>query len=172
MKFRHNIGVRLSLTSGHVTFVGPDWRSLHERFHTEALSKGCECDQGTIRTRTLAQPIAGPNAVTPLNEPAAIRAALIRMLERNGEDDFNNDGLPSLKALAAECGFRVEKGAALAVWHELEEEARVAQEPAGQELSGEEQEPEPDAGKGESAQQSPESNAPPKGNARKGRVVE
>ena len=93
MKFRHNIGVRLSLTSGHVTLVGPDWRSLHERFHTEALSKGCECDQGTIRTRTLAQPIAGPNAVTPLNEPAAIRAALIRMLERNGEDDFNNDGL-------------------------------------------------------------------------------
>lgn len=128
MKFRHNLGVRLSLVSGHVTFVGPDWRPLHERFHTEALSKGCECDQSTIRTRTLQPAVAGANAVTPLNEHVAIRAALIRMLQRNGVDDFNHDNMPNLEVLAAECGFRIDKGMALAVWHELEQEAREEQE--------------------------------------------
>lgn len=128
MKFRHNLGVRLSLVSGHVTFVGPDWRPLHERFHTEALSKGCECDQSTIRTRTLQKAVAGENAVTPLNEPVAIREALIRMLQRNGVEDFNHDNMPNLEVLAAECGFRIDKGTALAVWHELEQEAREEQQ--------------------------------------------
>lgn len=127
MKYRHHTGVRLSLVSGHATFVGPDWRALHERYHHEALAKGCECDQQTIRTRELAQPITGPNAITPLNEAALIRAGFERMLARNGEDDFTFDGIPNLEVLGAECGFNIDRQTALEVWNLMVDEATALQ---------------------------------------------
>lgn len=127
MLFRHPAGVRLALTSGHVEIVGPEWQDLHEMFHREALAAGCECDQNTIRTTTLQAPTASDAAVTPLDEAAGIRAALIRMVERNDDDDFTAAGTPNLKVLAKETGFKVNKTQALAVWHVLEEEAKAGE---------------------------------------------
>lgn len=132
MKYRHHTGVRLSLISGHATFVGPNWRALHERYHHEALSKGCECDQSTIRTRELAPPVTGPNAVTPLNEAELIRAGFERMLARNGEDDFTFDGIPNLEVLAVECGFNIDRQTALQVWNQMVDEAVALQAEAEQ----------------------------------------
>lgn len=126
MKFRHPTGVRIALTTGYVALVGPKWRELHVDAHREALAKGCECDQTTIRTQTPAPPVGGEGAVVPLEEKAAIRAALIAMITRNGEEDFTKAGTPMLKTLAKEVGFEVEKETALAVWHELEAEAQAA----------------------------------------------
>jgi len=131
MKFRHHTGVRLALTSGLVTLVGPDWRPLREEFHREALAKGCECDQSTIRTQELKPPAGGSTeAVTPLDERTKIRAALIRMVERNGEDDFTASGTPNLNTLSKEAGFRVDRTVGLEVWHELEREAQAAADAA------------------------------------------
>lgn len=137
MKFRHPDGVRLALSSGHVTLVGPDWQPLQEMFHQEALTKGCECDQTTIRTRTLEPAVAGPNAVTPLDERAKIRKALILMVERNGEGDFTGSGAPNINIVSKECGFRADKGLVLEEWNSMveeaqqEEAARKAAEAAG-----------------------------------------
>ncbi len=126
MKFRHPTGVRLASTAGHVTTIGPEWRELRADMHREALAHGCECDQNTIRTRPAEPAKASEQAVVPLDETAAIRAALIAMVERNGEDDFTDAGNPNLKTLSRQAGFKVEKQAALAVWHQLEAEAAQA----------------------------------------------
>lgn len=133
MKFRHPNTVRLALTTGHVTIVGPQWRDLHTMFHREALAKGCECDQRTIRTSTEAPPTASDAAVKDLDEAVAIREALIRMVERNDEDDFTAAGAPNLKALAKETGFKVDKTQALEVWHQLEAEAKGQSDGEGDE---------------------------------------
>lgn len=123
MRFRHPHGVRLALTSGHVTIVGPEWRPLRPEFHREAMAKGCECDQSTVRTQPQQPPKASDQAVVPLAEADQIRKVLIVMVDRNAEDDFTTAGTPNLTTLAKELGFRPEKETALAVWHQLVEEA-------------------------------------------------
>lgn len=130
MKFRHSDGVRVALISGHVTSIGPDWRELDPIFHREALAKGCECDQSSIRTQDLS-PQAGEGAVVNFDEAGAIRVALIRMIERNGNGDFTGSGAPNLKVLAKEAGFKIDKEIAMRVWHELEEEAQSASAEGG-----------------------------------------
>lgn len=122
MKFRHADGVRIALNSGHVTLVGPDWRELDPIFHRAAMAQGCECDQSTIRTQDQI-PQTGDGAIVNFDEAGKIREALIRMIERNAEDDFTGSGSPNLKTLARETGFRIDKELALCVWHQLEQEA-------------------------------------------------
>lgn len=126
MKFRHPTGTRIASTNGQVVLVGPDWRPLHVDLHREALAKGCECDQRTIRTSDPVAPTGSESAVNPLNEEALIRKALIVMVQRNEEDDFTGSGTPNLNTLTKEVGFKVDKQTALAVWHQLEEEAKAA----------------------------------------------
>lgn len=137
MKFRHIPGVRLALTSGLATFVGPEWRSLRVDFHREALANGCECDQTTIRTQNVEPPKASPDAVVPLDENAAIRKGLLDLVERNAEGDFTKDGTPNLKALAKLIGFTPEKQTALAVWSDLLAEAQAAEGKASGDGKGE-----------------------------------
>lgn len=135
MKFRHPNGVRLALTTGHVTIVGPEWRLLLEMFHREALANGCECDQRTIRTTTHV-PAASPQAVKQVDERDAIRTAIIKMLERASDPTFGSDftaaGTPNINTLAGLCGFRVDKDSALTVWGEMQAEADAEAEKEAQ----------------------------------------
>lgn len=128
MKFRHPEGVRLAMTSGQITIVGPKWRELREEFHREALAKGCECDQKTIRTNAAKKQKKSDEGVTHLNEADKIRTGLIAMVTRNDEDDFTAAGVPNMDVLAKEVGFNVDRNEALEVWHQLEAEARAASE--------------------------------------------
>lgn len=136
MKFRHIPGVRLALTSGLATFVGPDWRALRVDFHREALAAGCECDQTTIRTQNVEPPKASPDAVVPLDENAAIRKGLLDLVERNADGDFTKDGTPNLKSLEKLIGFKPEKQTALSVWSALLTEAQAAESQAAGEGKG------------------------------------
>ncbi|MGO1000756.1 hypothetical protein [Lysobacter sp. CA196] len=119
MQFRHPDGARLALTTGHVTFVGPEWTPLPPLFHAEALAAGCECDQRTIRTRAAIVPRASDAAVRPLDEPHLIREALITLAQRQQPGDLTGDGMPDLKVVAALCGFRAKKEVVYAIWHDL-----------------------------------------------------
>jgi len=119
MQFRHPDGVRLALTTGHVTHVGPEWTPLHHMFHAEALAKGCECDQRTIRTRHAVVPRASDAAVRPLDESEAIREALVTLSRRQQPGDLTADGMPDLKVVASLCGFRAKKEVVHAIWYDL-----------------------------------------------------
>lgn len=119
MQFRHPDGARLALTTGHVTHVGPDWAPLHPLFHAEALAKGCECDQRTIRTREVVTPRASGAAVKALDESELIRGALMTLAQRQHPGDLTADGMPDLKVVASLCGFRAKKETVHALWYEL-----------------------------------------------------
>jgi len=45
MRFKHHSGIRLALTSGHVTQIGTQWQALLPVFHAEALARGCQCER-------------------------------------------------------------------------------------------------------------------------------
>lgn len=126
MQFRHPDGVRLALTTGHVTHVGPEWTPLHEMFHAEALAKGCECDQRTIRTRHAVVPRASDAAVRPLDESEAIRAALMTLAQRQHPGDLTAEGMPDLKVVASLCGFRAKKETVHGIWYEIVDEGLAA----------------------------------------------
>lgn len=119
MQFRHPDGARLALTTGHVTYVGPEWTPLLSLFHAEALAQGCECDQQTIRTRPAHVPRASEAAVKPLDEPELIRNALITLAQRQHPGDLTGDGMPDLKVVASLCGFRAKREVVYAIWHDL-----------------------------------------------------
>lgn len=123
MKYRHNQGVRLALTSGHVVFVGQEWQELHERFHGAALENRCEVDQGIIHAVEPAKVEASAQAVVNTDDVTVIRAALKTMLERVDDDDFTVTGLPSIKAVRTLSGIEVEKDVVYKIFRELEKEA-------------------------------------------------
>lgn len=123
MQYRHNQGVRLALTSGHVTHVGTEWQPLDERFHSAALEAGCEVDKGIIPAAKEIKPQASPDAVTNTDDTSVIREALKRMLERDVQGDFTADNLPNLKVLAREAAIPVDKELAYRVFRELKAEA-------------------------------------------------
>lgn len=137
MKFRHHAGVRLALLSGHTAVIGTEWRPLHPRFHQEALSKGCQCDQTVIPDRPEVNVQSSPAAVTVLDEKVAIRKAIITMAGRKEEGDFTSAGNPNLNALAKLTGFRVDKESMVEVWRELQEEAKSAGDAGDEAESGE-----------------------------------
>ena len=132
MKYRHNNGARLALTSGHVEEVGPEWKELDERFHGAALEAGCEVDQGIIPAAKPTKPKASPDAVTNTDDTSVIREALKRMLERDETGDFTADNLPNLKVLAREAAIPVDKELAYRVFRALQAEADAGNGESGE----------------------------------------
>jgi hypothetical protein len=132
MKFRHHKGVRLALTSGHVTFVGPEWRELAPMFYMDALAKGCQCDQQVTPEPPepeATMPKPSPDAVVNTDEVTVIRAALIKMIERNSEgesDDFTQAGMPNLNTLRKEAGISIDKELAYRIFKDLKAEAEAS----------------------------------------------
>lgn len=130
MRFRHPEGVRLALTSGHVAHVGTDWTEIAPIFHHEALANRCQCDQMVTPDVTSAPtPKASEDAQANVDEATVLRAALIRMIERHGPDDFTAAGLPNQNTLRKESGISVDRELAFRLFHELEAEAAATDEP-------------------------------------------
>jgi len=119
MKFRHHCGIRLALTSGHITYVGTHWQTLLPVFHAEALARGCQCEQHPALVKSPTLP-ASAQAVKPLDESSAIAAGITALLKQGKADHFSADGLPDIAALSAQVGFSVEKDHALAVWRQMQ----------------------------------------------------
>ena len=123
MRYRHPTGVRLALTSGHVTRVGPEWKPLHERYHHEAVLRGCEVDQSIIPAAKPVVAAPSPEAVAPADENAVIRRTLEKMIERSGKDDFTSTNLPNIKTLEKMAGIQVNKGDVYAIFRDMKAEA-------------------------------------------------
>lgn len=126
MKYRHHKGVRLALTSGHVTTVGTDWQTLHPRYHEKALAAGCQVDQGIIEKPPVAPPASSPQAQVNTDEVSILRKALIKMIERNADNDFTESDKPNLKTLRKEAGIEFDKDVAYRLYEELKAEASAA----------------------------------------------
>ncbi len=123
MQYRHPQGVRLALTSGHVTHVGTEWQPLDERFHTEALLNGCQIDEGIVDTGKKVANKASPEGFTNTDDTSVIRSALQRMIVRNKQGDFTASDLPNLKVLAHEAGIPIDKDLAYGIFRDLVAEA-------------------------------------------------
>jgi len=74
MRFKHPSGIRLALTSGHVTVVGTQWQTLSPLFHAEALARGCQSER-----RPPAEPAEAitrnPPSVEPITGSALAKPA-------------------------------------------------------------------------------------------------
>ena len=124
MKFRHETGVRLALTTGHVTFVGPEWKELDPRYREEAMKAGCEIDLQTIPDlRTDETPPPPTRTLQNGDTVSILRAALIRMIERNADGDFTTQGLPNLNTLRKEAGIEIDRELAIETFNALQAEA-------------------------------------------------
>lgn len=133
MKYRHHKGVRLALTSGHVTTVGSEWKELHERYHAAALEAGCQVDQGVIEHPTVKPPAASPQAAVNTDEASVLRKALIKMIERNAGNDFTDGGKPNIRVLRKEAGIEFDRDQAYRIYDELKAEAAAETPDDGQE---------------------------------------
>lgn len=128
MKFRHLMGARLALTTGHVVVVNENWVELDEHFHSAAFAAGCQCDQGFIANHAQEEQENSDDAVKTLDEPVLIREAILQMLKREQEGDFTAAGNPNLNVVASLCGFRVDKESVLEAWHAIEKEIAAAEQ--------------------------------------------
>lgn len=118
-KFRAPAGtdpIRVVLLTGHTTIVGHDWQDLDPRFHREALRLGAQ-------TETAENIAKGLDAPTDQTEEEIVRAAIITMLDRNGEDDFTSSGYPDLRVLRGLAGINASKELVYAVFDKLKAEA-------------------------------------------------
>lgn len=129
MKFRHATGVRLALTSGHITEVGPDWVELDQRFHQEALSLGCEVDKTVITSRKEVKIEGSENAPKLLDEDLIIKETLILMRGRNKKGDFTGSGMPNVVTVSSLAGIRTNKEQVYAMWRLVEQESAPAETP-------------------------------------------
>lgn len=123
MRYRHPTGVRLALTTGHATRVGPEWKLLHERYHHVAVLNGCEVDQGIIPAPMPVTSESSPQAVAPADESSVIRRTLEKMIERSGKDDFTSTNLPNIKTLEKMAGMQVNKGDVYRIFRGMKDEA-------------------------------------------------
>jgi len=87
MRFKHHSGLRLALTSGHVTQVGTQWQDLLPVFHAEALARGCLCErrppaapaEGVLDNRPVIEPVTGSAQAKPApakKRPVVAKAAV------------------------------------------------------------------------------------------------
>ena len=134
MKFRHSEGVRLALTSGHVTHVGPEWVELPDFFHQAAILAGCQSDNTVTPEFSKADASVARHAAEKAPEPtekevaaakintnedtrAVLRTGLIRMIESG--KGFTKAGLPDMRVLRAETGIDFDREVALSVFEEM-----------------------------------------------------
>lgn len=103
---------RLASTTGHViVFAKGEEVMVPDMVVREAVDIGAEFVDAKEREEVFKEPEGEP--VTPVN-PAerqdAIIAAIDAISERNNRDDFTATGNPTMKAIEAETGFKIDKG--------------------------------------------------------------
>jgi len=104
--------VCLSLLSGHVARVGPNWRTLPPIFHQEAYAKGCISDD-------MLQGVAAPGdqqaldlitggtggALSAQERMEKIEEVIKQMVSENNPEKFTAGGLPRADLVNEACGF-------------------------------------------------------------------
>lgn len=75
----------------------------------EAIAIGAERVDGKDHFEELAKAKGEVQPMSPIARQEAVKAALETIVERNNRDDFTAAGNPTLKALAKETGFKVDK---------------------------------------------------------------
>lgn len=118
--------IRVALLTGHATFIGHDWQELEERYHREALKLGAQTE--AAENRVVSLPPAVDNS-----ETAAIRGALIQMLNEAEPEHFNAAGQPNLKTVRELAGFNANRDTIHKIFAALRAEAATS--PAGEALS-------------------------------------
>lgn len=126
MKFRSPTDnpIRVALLSGHTAIIGREWRELDPIFHRDALALGAQADATEIQNPSVKVAASEAGLAKVTDAESEIRKALIAMLERDQEGDFvASTGLPNLKALEKEVGFRPDKEQVYALYREMTAEA-------------------------------------------------
>ena len=108
--------IRVALLTGHTTIIGHEWQDLEARYHREALRLGAQTTSAENPEIQLPPPVDE-------SEAQAVRAAIVTMLDRNGEDDFTASGYPDLRVLRGLAGFNASKELAYSVFEKLKAEA-------------------------------------------------
>jgi len=122
MKFKSptDLPIRIASTSGHVALIGPEWQEIPTSLHHEAILSGCETDQ-KFKTQESNQ---GGN--TDKSENDLITDALVKMLERDQEDDFTNSGMPNMNIVRGIAGFNASKEDVYGIFGDLKAAAELA----------------------------------------------
>jgi hypothetical protein len=119
--------VRLASIDGHVTFVTPEWKELHPRFHSQAYSMGCISDD---MVRNTALEGMDTSVVNTLNNVALqkneVETAIKRLVADNNLDAFDSKGKPKSTILTEMVGFRVTNPVRDEVWYKVQEQSNDA----------------------------------------------
>lgn len=102
--------LHIGLTTGHTAVVTPEGNELHPMFQREAIARGALAGDDVA-------PILG--AAPAFDRAAVITAAMNAMLDGSDKEDFNADGKPNLRRLAARVGFQVDREEVDAIFEEI-----------------------------------------------------
>ena len=113
MKFRSPTteSVSVGLTSGHMAVVTPEPVELGAIFHREAIALGC-IPEGVAAA-------VSPSNTKTFDRALVIGEALQAAIDEGKPEDFKQDGMPDLGALAKRVGFKVSREEADAIWAEV-----------------------------------------------------
>jgi hypothetical protein len=122
MRFRSRDGSikRVTMPSGQVAIVGPEWRELPAEMADEAYRSGCIGDVVEHGPPVVAATVAAREPLTI----EAVKAAMIKMLEENAKGNFTKDGMPNKAVLNNRCGAIVSTAMFNAAWTELVKETK------------------------------------------------
>jgi hypothetical protein len=104
--------VVISLLSGHVARVGPEWRPLPTIFHQDAYAKGCISDDmlngipappGQQALDLSAGELGG--ALSPQERMEKIEGVIRQMVSENNPEKFTTAGMPRAELVNEACGF-------------------------------------------------------------------
>lgn len=110
--------VHVALLSGHSAVIEPSGTDLEQRFHKDAVAKGCMPIQRT--------PDEAPKPT--FNRKAKITETLKQMLEGSDPEDFLPNGQPRKERLDALLGFGTQRTEVEDAFNEITEELEAAEE--------------------------------------------
>lgn len=115
--------IRVVAEGGYITWVTTEWSPLHQRFHTDAYSKGCISEDMVKNT---SQAEVDPSVINVLNNIALqkneVETAIKKMVEKGNPDDFQQTtGKPKTTVITKLVGFRVTNSVRDEVWHKYQE---------------------------------------------------
>lgn len=100
----------LGSTLGHrIRFVKGEETRVPDIMIEEAIAIGAERIDGKDHFEELAKKEGKVQPMSPEARYASVKTALETIIDRNNRDDFTAAGNPTLKAMANETGFKVDK---------------------------------------------------------------
>lgn len=117
------VAIQLALTSGHTTVVEPNGTELDERFHAEAVARGCVPESAVQNLVQRAQ-------VSTFNRQEHIVKVLKDMARGDDPNAFTSNGMPNKLTLDKLLGFTSDR-------NEIEEAWEIAKQQLDEEEEGE-----------------------------------